>query len=65
MKPRPVKTELIRIRVDPVLHRELVSAANAAGLDLSNWLRTVALREVERLRAVQNRKTRLAKAVNR
>ena len=65
MKPRPAKTDLIRIRVDPLLHRDLTWAASVSGLDLSNWLRSLALREVERLKAAHNRKTRLAKVAPR
>jgi len=48
--PTAVKTHMIRIRVDPRVHAELVWAARQENLDLSAWLRRLGLRRSEQLR---------------
>jgi len=42
------KEETIRLRVTPEQKRTLMDAARAAGLELSAWLRSLALREAGR-----------------
>ena len=46
---RVKKEASIRIRITPEQKRLLEKAARAAGQDLSNWLRGLALREVREL----------------
>ena len=41
------KAELLRIRLTAEQKRLFTDAANQVGLDLSAWLRTVALREIK------------------
>jgi uncharacterized protein (DUF1778 family) len=52
MKRRKPKTqqknEMIRLRVTEDQKRTLTQAAHAAGLELSGWLRSLALREANR-----------------
>jgi hypothetical protein len=45
-KPRVVKDEVVRMRIPSEQKAAMVSAAEADGLDLSTWLRRLALREV-------------------
>jgi len=40
---RDTKSALIRVRVTPVQRSQFARAARTAGLDLSSWLRSVAL----------------------
>jgi len=43
------REEVIRLRVTKSQKRKLREAAKAAGLDLSAWIRTLALREADRM----------------
>lgn len=45
------KEESVRIRVTAQQKRILEEAAQRAGLDVSSWLRSLGLREVEKLKA--------------
>jgi uncharacterized protein (DUF1778 family) len=45
-KPKVVKDEVVRMRIPAEQKAAMVSAAEADGLDLSTWLRRLALREV-------------------
>jgi len=42
---KPLKDEVVRMRVSAKDKKALTEAANRAGLDLSAWLRQLALRE--------------------
>jgi uncharacterized protein (DUF1778 family) len=42
------KDEVIRLRVSPDQKRTMMQAAQAAGLELSAWLRSLGLREAAR-----------------
>jgi uncharacterized protein (DUF1778 family) len=45
-KPKGLrKEELIRLRVTPSQKETLIKAARVVGLDVSPWVRTVAMRE--------------------
>lgn len=49
-KPKDLrKEELIRLRVTDAQKETLTKAARVAGLDVSPWVRTVALREAGRV----------------
>ena len=43
------KRILVQIRVSPIQKRILVDAAAVAGLELSSWLRALAIKEAHRL----------------
>lgn len=45
-----VRTQTLKIRLDPVEHRELVHAARKAGSNMSVWARTLLLREARRVK---------------
>jgi uncharacterized protein (DUF1778 family) len=42
--PKALKDDVVRMRVTPDQKRALTDAANRAGLELSAWLRQLALR---------------------
>ncbi|NIR28728.1 MAG: hypothetical protein GWN84_05310 [Gammaproteobacteria bacterium] len=44
----PTKTELVRFRVDPVNKRDLLRAARLEDMDLSTWLRRIAIAEARK-----------------
>lgn len=45
-KPKALKDEVVRMRIPTAQKQAMVDAAEAEGLDLSTWLRRLALREV-------------------
>lgn len=45
-KAKPKKDEVVRMRIPAAQKQAMVAAAEADGLDLSAWLRRLALREV-------------------
>jgi hypothetical protein len=45
-KPKALKDEVVRMRIPAAQKQAMVDAAEAEGLDLSAWLRRLALREV-------------------
>lgn len=53
MKPR--KDEVVRMRIPAAQKQAMMAAAEADGLDLSTWLRRLALREIG---ALPKQKTR-------
>jgi hypothetical protein len=48
-KTKAVKDEVVRMRIPAADKKALVNAAKAEGLDLSAWLRRLAMREVNLL----------------
>jgi hypothetical protein len=51
-KPKPpsqVKSRVVQVRLTAKQYREIARAADAAGLALGTWMRTISLRECARL----------------
>ena len=46
----PLKTHMLRVRVDPDLRRDLRWAAAKKGTDISTYLRGLAERDIQRLK---------------
>ena len=54
---KPTKDEVVRMRVSEAQKTAMVEAAERAGLELSQWLRQLALREAGALPAASNKWT--------